>query len=296
MLRLDIELRRGHFHRHVRIDDDARVIALVGRSGAGKTSVLNAIAGLVTPVAGRIEIDGRCLFDSAQRIDEPVHRRRVGYVFQDARLFPHLDVRRNLLYGRHGGRGAPRFGFDAVVELLGIAPLLPRRTRNLSGGEAQRVAIGRALLSQPSLFDPTRAPAGSHTLWTYTHVPAGSSEDRSDAVIAQIERFAPGFRDTILAVSSRSAVDLERHNPNYPGGDIAAGAPDLGQLVRRPVISGKPWRTPVPGLYLCSASAAPGPGVHGLVGWQAALCALRDRFDIDDGPDLSVAAGRQAVR
>lgn len=152
MLKLDIELRRGHFHRHVRIDDDARVIALVGPSGAGKTSVLNAIAGLVTPASGRIEVDGQCLFDSTRRIDEPVHRRRVGYVFQDARLFPHLDVRRNLLYGRHGGRGAPRFGFDAVVDLLGIAPLLARRTRNLSGGEAQRVAIGRALLSQPSLL------------------------------------------------------------------------------------------------------------------------------------------------
>lgn len=152
MLKLDIELRRGHFHRHVRIDDDARVIALVGPSGAGKTSVLNAIAGLVKPIAGRIDVDGHCVFDSAQQIDEPVHRRRVGYVFQDARLFPHLDVRRNLLYGRHGGRGAPRFGFDAVVDLLGIAPLLARRTRNLSGGEAQRVAIGRALLSQPSLL------------------------------------------------------------------------------------------------------------------------------------------------
>ena len=155
MLELDIELRRGTFQRHVRIKDDARVIALVGPSGAGKTSVLNAIAGLVTPVAGRIDVDGRSLFDSTRGIDVPVHHRRVGYVFQDARLFPHLDVRRNLLYGRHGGHGAPRFGFDAVVDLLGIAPLLARRTRNLSGGEAQRVAIGRALLSQPSmlLFD-----------------------------------------------------------------------------------------------------------------------------------------------
>ena len=155
MLELDIELRRGTFQRHVRIKDDARVIALVGPSGAGKTSVLNAIAGLVTPVAGRIDVDGRSLFDSTRGIDVPVHHRRVGYVFQDARLFPHLDVRRNLLYVRHGGHGAPRFGFDAVVDLLGIAPLLTRRTRNLSGGEAQRVAIGRALLSQPSmlLFD-----------------------------------------------------------------------------------------------------------------------------------------------
>jgi len=155
MLRIDIELQRGEFRRHVRIDEDARVLALVGHSGAGKTTVLNAIAGLVRPRAGRIEVDGRCLFDSGRGIDVSTHRRRIGYVFQDARLFPHLDVRRNLLYGRHGRSVVARFGFDAVVELLGIAPLLARRTRNLSGGEAQRVAIGRALLSQPAilLFD-----------------------------------------------------------------------------------------------------------------------------------------------
>ena len=155
MLRIDIELQRGTFHRHVRIEDDARVVALVGPSGAGKTTVLNAIAGLVTPVSGRIEVDGRCLFDSAQGINLPVHKRHMGYVFQDARLFPHLEVRRNLLYGRHGAGNGARFGFDAVVELLGIAPLLARHPRNLSGGEAQRVAIGRALLSQPAmlLFD-----------------------------------------------------------------------------------------------------------------------------------------------
>lgn len=155
MLRIDVELRRGTFHRQVRIEEDARVLALVGHSGAGKTTVLNAIAGLVRPRAGRIEVDGHCLFDQARGIDLPTHRRRVGYVFQDARLFPHLDVRHNLLYGRHGRSGGTRFGFDAVVDLLGIAPLLARPTRNLSGGEAQRVAIGRALLSQPAilLFD-----------------------------------------------------------------------------------------------------------------------------------------------
>ncbi len=155
MLRLDIQLRRGGFRRHVRLESDARVTALTGPSGAGKTTVLNAIAGLLKPHAGRIEIDGRCLFDSAQRIDVPAHRRHVGYVFQDARLFPHLDVRRNLLYGRHGRDRAPQFGFDAIVELLGIGALLKRRPTHLSGGEAQRVAMGRALLSQPAilLFD-----------------------------------------------------------------------------------------------------------------------------------------------
>lgn len=156
MLRVDIHLRRGGFERQVRIEEEARVVALVGPSGAGKTTVLNAIAGLVTPQSGRIEVDGRVLFDSARGINLPAHHRRVGYVFQDARLFPHMDVRRNLRYGRHGGRGdAHRFELEAVVELLGIGALLDRRTANLSGGEAQRVAIGRALLSQPEilLFD-----------------------------------------------------------------------------------------------------------------------------------------------
>lgn len=155
VLSLDIELKRGRFERHVRIEDPARVIALVGPSGSGKTTVLNAIAGLVAPRSGRIEVDGRVLFDSARGIDLPPHRRRVGYVFQDARLFPHLDVRGNLLYGRHAATDGPRFELDPVVSLLGIGDLLRRRTGNLSGGEAQRVAIGRALLSQPAilLFD-----------------------------------------------------------------------------------------------------------------------------------------------
>ncbi|MDG2527061.1 ATP-binding cassette domain-containing protein [Stenotrophomonas sp. HITSZ_GD] len=150
MLSVDVELRRGDYRRRVRIEETARVVALVGPSGAGKTSVLNAIAGLLRPQAGRIAVDGRVLFDRAARIDVPAHRRRIGYVFQDARLFPHLDVTANLRYGRHGDED--RFGFDDIVALLGIGALLARRPRHLSGGEAQRVAIGRALLSQPALL------------------------------------------------------------------------------------------------------------------------------------------------
>lgn len=152
MLTLDIELQRGAFRRHIRIEDDARVIALSGHSGAGKTSVLHAIAGLVKPLSGHIEIDGIRLYDSARDIDVAPHRRRVGYVFQDTRLFPHLDVRRNLQYGRHAGEVGNAFGFDAVVALLGIEPLLQRCIANLSGGETQRIALGRALLSQPALL------------------------------------------------------------------------------------------------------------------------------------------------
>ncbi|RDZ27561.1 molybdenum ABC transporter ATP-binding protein [Lysobacter silvisoli] len=150
---LDFSLRRGAFERSVRILSPHRVIALVGASGAGKTSLLHAIAGLLRPQRGRIEIDGRCLYDGQAGIDLPAHRRRIGYVFQDARLFPHLDVRRNLLYGLRGeARQSPRFEFEAVVDLLGIGALLARSTAGLSGGETQRVALGRALLSQPRIL------------------------------------------------------------------------------------------------------------------------------------------------
>jgi molybdate transport system ATP-binding protein len=150
---IDIGLQRGTFRRDVRIDSASRVIALVGESGAGKTSILQAIAGLVRPRRGHIDVGGQRLFDAARGIDVPVHLRRIGYVFQDARLFPHLDVRHNLLYGLRGeAREQPRFALPAMVELLGIGALLQRRTDGLSGGEMQRVALGRALLSQPRIL------------------------------------------------------------------------------------------------------------------------------------------------
>jgi molybdate transport system ATP-binding protein len=135
------------------IASDAPVIALFGPSGAGKTTLLNAIAGLVRPTEGRIVVDGRVLTDTAQKTALPVHRRRVGYVFQDARLFPHLTVSQNLRYGRWFAPSRERYAsFDEIVDLLGIRPLLPRKPQNLSGGEKQRVAIGRALLASPRLL------------------------------------------------------------------------------------------------------------------------------------------------
>lgn len=153
MFSVDVTLARGAFQRDVHIRSDERVLALVGESGAGKTSLLYAIAGLLRPQRGRIAVAGRVLFDDGLRIDVPPHRRHIGFVFQDARLFPHLTVRANLLYGQRFARGRTmRFLLDDVVALLGIEALLARRTHGLSGGEAQRVAIGRALLSQPELL------------------------------------------------------------------------------------------------------------------------------------------------
>lgn len=146
------------------------------------------------------------------------------------------------------------------------------------------------LAAQPSILDSTRAPAGQHVLWAYTHVPAGSTRDQTEQITRQIERFAPGFRDTILASASQSAAQMQKNNPNHIGGDIAAGAINLLQLVRRPVISGDPWRVPLKGVYLCSSSTSPGPGVHGMCGYRAALSALRHEFRIDTPPNLSPTA------
>ncbi|HTY94345.1 MAG TPA: molybdenum ABC transporter ATP-binding protein [Steroidobacteraceae bacterium] len=154
MLEIDVRKQRGAFALHVTFAAATPgATALFGRSGCGKTTIIHMIAGLLRPDAGCIRIDGTVLFDAARGIDVPAEQRGVGYVFQDARLFPHLSVRDNLLYGSRRARGRPpRLKFDDVVELLGIAPLLGRRPHGLSGGERQRVAIGRALLSQPRLL------------------------------------------------------------------------------------------------------------------------------------------------
>jgi phytoene dehydrogenase-like protein len=132
------------------------------------------------------------------------------------------------------------------------------------------------LLAQTSLFDDTRAPAGKHTAWAYCHVPNGSSLDMTERVEAQVERFAPGFRDRILARHALGPAELEAHNRNLVGGDLNGGAMDLGQLFFRPVRRAVPYRTPLRGVYLCSSSTPPGGGVHGMCGYSAARVALRD--------------------
>jgi molybdate transport system ATP-binding protein len=153
MIDVAIEKRLGAFSLDARFAaPDSGITALFGRSGAGKTSLVNALAGLIRPDRGRITVAGEPLFDSERGIDLPPEKRRLGYVFQEGRLFPHYSVRGNLLYGRKRAGDGQGPGFDAVVALLGIADLLERRPADLSGGEKQRVAIGRALLASPRLL------------------------------------------------------------------------------------------------------------------------------------------------
>jgi phytoene dehydrogenase-like protein len=171
-------------------------------------------------------------------------------------------------------------------------------TAHLGGTRAELAAAERAvhdgrmpdapyvLVTQPSVVDASRAPTGKQVLWAYTHVPPGSIADRAEAVIAQVERFAPGFRDRILASASSTAVQVEEHNANYIGGDIGSGDASFAQLVRRPTMF-TPWDTPLDGVYLCGASTAPGPGVHGMAGFNAAKRVLAREFGMRELPDLA---------
>jgi phytoene dehydrogenase-like protein len=221
---------------------------------------------------------------------------------------PHRYARRLRAF-RYGG-GVCKVDFALTGPVPWSAPGCDQAgTLHLVGTRAQALAAERAvavgrhsdrpyvLAVQPAVVDPTRAPMGRHTLWTYAHVPNGSPVDVSGAVVAQVERFAPGFSDLILASNVITAADAERHNPNYVGGDIAAGALTLWQTVLRPVPRLDPYATPLPGVYLCSASTPPGPGVHGMAGVHAAGRALRRQFGIHTDPlDLvrGDAGGRAA--
>jgi len=160
----------------------------------------------------------------------------------------------------------------ATVHLGGTIEEVAASERAAGRGELSERPF--VLIAQPSLFDETRAPAGGHTLWGYCHVPHGSNMNMVEKIENQIERFAPGFRDRVLARSIRTPADLEQHNANLVGGDINGGAANLGQLILRPTMS--LYKTAAPGLYLCSASTPPGGGVHGMCGYFAARKALKD--------------------
>ncbi|WP_319824523.1 molybdenum ABC transporter ATP-binding protein [Thalassovita sp.] len=176
----------GTFRLNAVFEAGPGVTALFGRSGSGKTTLINTVAGLLRPQQGRITVGGRALFDSAEGVNVPVHKRRVGYVFQDARLFPHMTVAQNLAYGQRFSRSTT--GQDDVIAMLGIGDLLARRPGALSGGEKQRVAIGRALLSSPEILlldEPLAALDAA----------------RKDEILPYVERLRDRARIPILYVS-----------------------------------------------------------------------------------------------
>lgn len=235
MIDIDIGVTRGTFALEVAFRSDAGVTALFGRSGSGKSTIIAAVAGLVRPDRGHIAIGGITMFDAASRTDIVPHRRRVGLVFQDAQLFPHLTVRQNLSYGSWfapRGRGAP--SFDAVTAVLGLEAMMSRRPGSLSGGERQRVAIGRALLARPRLLlmdEPLASLDGPRKL----------------EILPLIERLRDEFAIPILYVSH--AVE-----------EVARLA---GQVVR--IEAGRVVRQGPPEQVLAPASAFPSQARFGAV-------------------------------
>jgi molybdate transport system ATP-binding protein len=188
MIAVDIEAKLGEFPLNATFKSEAAVTALFGPSGVGKSSIINAIAGLIRPARGKIVVAGKTLYDSEVRIDLPAHKRGVRVVFQESRLFPHLNVRQNLLYGywMTGKKASP--SLEEVTALLGIEHLLDRKPRTLSGGERQRVAIGRALLASP--------------LALLLDEPLASLDDaRKQEILPYLERLVAETRIPILYVT-----------------------------------------------------------------------------------------------
>lgn len=257
------------------------------RGGAGAVS--GALISLLEQSGGRVRTDAR-----VDSLDDLPSTRAVlldltpRQVVQVARnRLPPSDIRALSRYRYGPGCYKVDWALDAPVPWRAPECALAG-TIHVGGGPEEIIASEAApwaghhvdrpfvLVSQPSLFDPTRAPEGKHTLWAYCHVPNGSTVDMTARIEAQIERFAPGFRQHILARHAMGPQALEAMNPNLVGGDIGSGANTLSQIVFRPVIRREPHRTSTRGVYLCSAATPPGGGVHGMCGWNAARLALRD--------------------
>jgi molybdate transport system ATP-binding protein len=209
MISINLDRKLGGIHLKVDVElPNTGLTVFFGPSGSGKTSVINLLAGLMQPDKGFIRVHDRVLFDSERRISMPPHRRRIGYIFQESRLFPHLSVASNLRYGYREGR---QIAFDEIVELLGIGPLLRRRPHHLSGGEKQRVAIGRALLTNPDLLlmdEPLSA----------------LDELRKEEIIPFIKRIRDEFFTPIVYVthSSHEVERLANHVVMMKNGNVTA--------------------------------------------------------------------------
>jgi molybdate transport system ATP-binding protein len=226
MLHVDVRLQRGAFRLDAQFDAPTPgITALFGRSGCGKTSLVNVIAGLTADGAGDIRLDGECWLDSTRGLRLRAEQRHVGYVFQDARLFPHYSVRGNLEYGARRAQGTVTAGlFDDVVALLGLAPLLARRPGGLSGGEKQRVALGRALLSQPRLLLLDEPLSSLDTA-------------RREEVLPYLERLRDHLSVPMVYVSHQfdEVLRLATHLVVMDNGRVTA-AGDLGTVSRSPAL------------------------------------------------------------
>ena len=169
----------------------------------------------------------------------------------------------------------------ATVHLGGMFEEIVQAEEDVASGRHPEEPF--AILTQASLFDPSRAPEGKQLAWAYCHVPNGSRTDMTSIIEKQVERFAPGFRERILARHVFNTEQMEAYNPNYIGGDINGGILDIGQLFTRPALRSSPYRTSAKGLYICSSSTPPGGGVHGMCGYHAAKRALKDVFNASTG-------------
>ena len=257
----------------------------------GSQKISDALAAYLRELGGRIELNR-----TINKLDQLPKSRAVLFdvsAWQLARIAAErlpVRYRRRLENFRHAP-GVFKIDYALSAPIPWKAEACRRAgTIHLGGNFAETAAAERdaangklperpfVLMAQQSLFDETRAPRGQHTLWAYAHVPFNCKIDISERIEAQIERFAPGFRDCILARHHKSAVELENSNANLAGGDINGGAANLWQLLARPVFSPTPYRTPLRGVYLCSSSTPPGGGVHGMCGYHAARAALRDIF------------------
>ncbi|WP_291429292.1 NAD(P)/FAD-dependent oxidoreductase [Deinococcus sp.] len=195
---------------------------------------------------------------------------------------------RDALESYRYGPGIQKFDYALSGPMPWQDPRVARATTVHIGGYAAEIAASEAvtqahprpyvLAAQHTLFDPSRAPAGAHTFWAYTHVPNGSDHDVQAQIEGQIDRFAPGWQELILARTRTTATQLQAFSPVFQGGDVNGGRGDLAGLLARPVVSATPYRTPVRGVYLCSSATPPGGGIHGMAGYHAALAALKDEF------------------